>query len=259
MIAFYQPAGNSADRSEIPTTGRMTLPPEAVAALHDLKVAAAQAGYRDTRAHLRFRAYVKALRAAGWTFQSIGTDLGVSREYVRQVAAADAPEFNDLPPVPAVPPKPQPEPRLTKWEALPHLAPETAEWMRTLHADARRVNGVTPADSPLRVATIRLTELIAEEVTRGVTVAEVARTLGVTHYAVRSRLARHGYDTPCPSAASPVYLGRPRSWGAPVSHCKAGHPMSGDNLRVTVPGGLRVCRACEKRRQSEYRQRQAAS
>lgn len=49
---------------------------------------------------------------------------------------------------------------------------------------------------------------------------------------------------------------------APAAHqarqveCKAGHPLSGDNLYVNK--GKRYCRECNKRRSAEYRRRKSA-
>jgi len=38
------------------------------------------------------------------------------------------------------------------------------------------------------------------------------------------------------------------------SHCKAGHPLSGDNLYLTR-SGKRMCRECDRRRGREWRER----
>jgi len=39
------------------------------------------------------------------------------------------------------------------------------------------------------------------------------------------------------------------------THCLRGHPLSGENLKMT-PDGRRQCRACERWRASSYRRRQ---
>jgi len=39
------------------------------------------------------------------------------------------------------------------------------------------------------------------------------------------------------------------------THCKHGHPLSGDNLRI-APNGVRVCRACNAANQQAFRERQ---
>lgn len=42
-----------------------------------------------------------------------------------------------------------------------------------------------------------------------------------------------------------------RDQGAPVSHCKWGHPYSGDNLHVTK-AGVRVCLECRRKRGQQW-------
>ena len=39
------------------------------------------------------------------------------------------------------------------------------------------------------------------------------------------------------------------------THCKHGHPLSGDNLRIS-PNGVRACRACNAANQKAFRERQ---
>jgi len=41
---------------------------------------------------------------------------------------------------------------------------------------------------------------------------------------------------------------------ARATHCDAGHPLSGDNLKIRVRGrrAWRVCRTCKNRKQQEY-------
>ena len=38
------------------------------------------------------------------------------------------------------------------------------------------------------------------------------------------------------------------------THCKHGHPLSGDNLRIS-PNGMRACRACNAAAQRAFRER----
>ena len=42
------------------------------------------------------------------------------------------------------------------------------------------------------------------------------------------------------------------------THCKHGHPLSGDNLRIG-PNGTRACRACNAANQRAFRERQLKS
>lgn len=48
--------------------------------------------------------------------------------------------------------------------------------------------------------------------------------------------------------------GRSNSGNRIKTHCKKGHPLSGDNLRIN-PNGSRQCRACHAERQREYRKK----
>ena len=41
------------------------------------------------------------------------------------------------------------------------------------------------------------------------------------------------------------------------AHCKHGHPLSGENLRIG-PNGVRACRACNAANQQAFRERQRA-
>lgn len=45
--------------------------------------------------------------------------------------------------------------------------------------------------------------------------------------------------------------GRMRGWCADKTHCKNGHPLSGDNL-YTRPDGVRECRTCVRQRHRAY-------
>jgi hypothetical protein len=42
--------------------------------------------------------------------------------------------------------------------------------------------------------------------------------------------------------------------GAIKTHCKHGHPMSGDNLRVDPRTGMRICKACKREEQRRFRE-----
>jgi len=52
-------------------------------------------------------------------------------------------------------------------------------------------------------------------------------------------------------ARSPIIIWEKR---AALTHCKYGHPLSGENIRWGK-GRERVCRACDNRRSEEYRKR----
>lgn len=135
--------------------------------------------------------YSVALRRAGWTLSSISAATGVTRERIRQVvetAPEDITVPNDLP-VPHPPLKPVKakkeyvEPDADKLARLLELQP---------YAQQNRHNS-----SENRQAAEDYTALIWEVHDQdGVTLYRLAKRLGVTHGALRFRLARYGYKLP---------------------------------------------------------------
>jgi biotin operon repressor len=150
----------------------------------------------------------------GWPAAALARALGVSRQAVGH-HVANAPVLRRLPvQVPAVPPRPVPEP---KPRAEPvHLDPAVAERLRVLAETARTVNGAMPADHAARHDSVLLSFLLAQERGRGVSVAELAKTVGMTTVGVRKRLARHGYTDLAPSEVHIAYKGRSR-WDPPAA------------------------------------------
>ncbi len=224
------------------------LPPATVAVLRSMRAE----GDRD-----RLDAYLRLLHLNGWTYRSLGTALGVWPQAVQQRVARNGRHVTDLPPVPLPPAQHQPmrAPRRTRLK----VRPEVAETLRDLQTRATRVNGATPADSPDREASVQLSRALAALVEQGVTGYHLAQVLGVTPGAVYTRLARHGYASAYQSQAT--YQGHP-AWttdeGRPLTHCKRGHELAGENLR-TLKDGRRVCRECDRRRGAEYRARRGGA
>lgn len=252
MIETFTPGGNTNDTHTLHSP-RLAIDTDAALILHELRCAAAEVNYGSTPENDRFRAYVAALRATGWSLAAIGLPLGVTREYVRQLAL-DAPAVADLPPVPA-PVRVERARRPLLRDSLPRISDERAADLRRLHAVCRTVNGGTAADDPRREASVRFTEMVAEDYARGVPVRWIANAVGVTPYAIKARLARHGYTEAAPSVADQRYIGRPAARTVPSDTCRRNHQLSGDNLRITVPGGVRVCVACERIHAANYRAR----
>jgi transposase-like protein len=85
---------------------------------------------------------------------------------------------------------------------------EEIKRLTMLQRRATRVNGATPADHPDRKASVELTQLIDQLVSRKVSMGQIARILGVTRGAVASRLMRHGFRKAYPSITD-VYKGQP--------------------------------------------------
>ena len=137
--------------------------------------------------------YIIALRSRGWTLDSIGDALELSRERVRQIAAkVDDEKVSDA--VRDVGPLPSPTPRLKPVvEKKPRMEPlpENVERMLELQPLAQQVRG---NGGKHRTEAEEYTRLINfEHAERGVPLTRLAEALGVTHGALRFRLVRYGY------------------------------------------------------------------
>ena len=145
--------------------------------------------------------YARALRAAGWTLQSISDATDLTRERVRQIVSEpDATVYNAAMPswrVPEPPTRERPVERV-------YIEPDPAKLARMLELKplAQRVRSNSPN---FRDEAEEYTRLIAEvHLKDGVTLYRLAKRLGVTHGALRFRLARYGYKAPA-SGSSKVY------------------------------------------------------
>jgi hypothetical protein len=139
-------------------------------------------------------AYIKALRERGWTLEAIGECCGITRERVRQIsdkipmseALRIAVEGH---PIPEPPKYPEPE---VKDVVLP--TKETLERLLELQPLAQQVRS---HGKQFRKEAEEYTYLLNHaHVVEGVTLYRLAKCLGVTHGALRFRLARYGYLTP---------------------------------------------------------------
>lgn len=144
--------------------------------------------------------YIRDLRAAGWTLQSIAAASGVTRERVRQIVAEGTPEgfrhkaSYTIPPVPTKPEKAKP--------VYVEPSPETLARLLELQENARKVRG---NGKNFRAEAEEYTRLLNHAHTvEGVTLYRLAKRLGVTHGALRYRLVRYGYKQPV-SGQSKVY------------------------------------------------------
>lgn len=149
--------------------------------------------YGTGNRHL-LQTYIVSLREAGWTFESMAKPLGVSRERIRQLynevypsafpsalAEARANGFV-VPERPMKPVKPKYTPRQVAPEALARLLELQP------YAERVRANSVR-----FRAEAEEFSALLNEQRKAGVTVYQLAKALGVTNAAVRSRLVRYGY------------------------------------------------------------------
>ena len=151
------------------------------------------------------RGYATALRNEGWTLQSVADLFGVSREMVRQMvvktekALADSVvKKYDL----VVPSIPEKERRTTSTRVFVEPSAETLARLLELQPMAQAVRSFSKA---YRAEAEEYTALLNYSHTvEGVTLYRLAKRLGVTHGALRFRLARYGYKQPV-NGSSRVY------------------------------------------------------
>lgn len=141
-------------------------------------------------------AYMKALRERGWTLDSIGACADISRERVRQVTSA-------IPMSEAIrvavegypiPEPPRYEEKIPRESRYVEPTEETLTRLLELQPYAQQVRSY---GSRYRKEAEEYTWLINYAHTvEGVTLYRLAKRLGVTHGALRFRLARYGYKKP---------------------------------------------------------------
>ncbi len=166
-----------------------TLPPEVVDSFESL------GDDLETR-----NLYSAALRRKGWTLASISAATGVTRERIRQI---DAAQEDVLLPLNRYLPLPSPPEKAVKARKT-YVEPDAGKLARLLElqpdAQQNRHNS-----EEFREAAEQYTALVWEvHNTDGVTLYRLAKRLGVTHGALRFRLARYGYKEP-ESGVSKVY------------------------------------------------------
>lgn len=147
-------------------------------------------------------AYIKALRERGWTLESIGQGTGLTRERVRQIADK-TPMGEALRiaiagySIPEPPRVEEPEERV-----FVEPSPETLQRLLELQPLAQQVRSY---GKQYRKEAEEYSWLINYAHTvEGVTLYRLAKRLGVTHGALRFRLARYGYLEP-KTATSKAY------------------------------------------------------
>lgn len=141
--------------------------------------------------------YIVALRAVGWTLQSIAAVTDLTRERIRQIAGS--PHVQPAAYTGAWPVPTPPEVEVKAKREYIEPKPETLARLQELYVSARLVRGRT---TKYRVEAEEFTKLLYDthrpiaEGGEGVTLYRLAKRLGVTHAALRFRLARYGYKEP---------------------------------------------------------------
>lgn len=140
---------------------------------------------------LERKAYVMRLTKEGWTYQSIATELGITREAVRLYTVRPLSDeimkkVADLP----VPPIPVKEVYGTRIKRVA-IEPEVLERLKELHALASKVRG---KGKKYRQEAEDFTKLAWETKQKGVSTYAIAKALGITHGALLFRFVRYGYQ-----------------------------------------------------------------
>jgi hypothetical protein len=159
------------------------LPNQVTAAFSSLRSTTEKSEQRNT--------YIVELRAQGWTLESIALASNMTRERVRQIVALNKGKAL------AASGLPLPTPPIKEIKApKTYTEPTTATLTRLLelqpNAQKPRANVTT-----YRADSDEYTKLVHHAHTvEGVPIYRLAKRLGVTNAALRSRLLRHGYMKP---------------------------------------------------------------
>jgi transcriptional regulator with XRE-family HTH domain len=142
---------------------------------------------------------IRELRFKHWTYEAVATACGITRERVRQIYTSEP--LTGYVTIPFDIPEPPVKPERSKPVYI-EPTPETLKRLLELQPYAQQVrsNG-----KKYREEAEEYTKLLNYSHTvEGVTLYRLAKRLGVTHGALRSRLARYGYKKP-KTAKSKVY------------------------------------------------------
>ena len=135
------------------------------------------------------RAYAKRLVEQGWTSKAVAHVLSVTRQavnlYLAKVNAEAEAKVKELP-IPELPSK-----AIYKSELVEAPA-EALEKLKELHKVAKLVRGRSQKH---RTEADDFTRLAWEQVSSGVTIYSLAKSLGVTPSSLQFRFVRYGYKT----------------------------------------------------------------
>jgi transcriptional regulator with XRE-family HTH domain len=171
-------------KHHVPMRSGLTLPPVVVIALHL---------FQKDQLHQR-DAYIYALRMNGWTLESVGQALDLSRERIRQLESRAKPlDVIAILSNPGSYPVPEVPTRIVEEEVVVYAepSPETLARLLELKPIAEKVRSFSPTG---REAAEEYTRLLNYARTvEGVPLYRLAKRLGVTHGALHFRLVRYGY------------------------------------------------------------------
>ncbi len=135
--------------------------------------------------------YVWRLRKEeGWSLESIGQAIGVTREMIRLIVEKlDRAPFQLLPSVASQPVPRRARIKKVKYKRTP-IDPEDLRVLKELHATATLVRGKSEKN---RTEAEEFTRLLHEQTLLGVSTYTLAKELGLTVGAINLRLIRYGY------------------------------------------------------------------
>jgi hypothetical protein len=154
-----------------------TLPKEVGEALRNLSLA-------------ERKAYATELVNAGWTLQSIGNELGITREAVRlyTLKQSDTETLSKVKSLP-IPPIPTKEIYTTRIKRV-QIDPNVLLQLKELHSKAVMVRGKSPK---YRDEAEQFTKLAWEQIQLGITAYALAKAIGISNGALIFRFVRYGY------------------------------------------------------------------
>lgn len=145
----------------------------------------------------RFRAWLRDAHQYGYSMDSLGQVIGITRERIRQLIL-QAEDVSGVPLVVGAPPPaldlpwPTQKALRLRWPR-PTLTSQEVDSLHTLQEGAKQCRGNMAADDARREASERLTSTLTDLVDRrGFSYAELAAALGVQPRTVFARLRRHG-------------------------------------------------------------------
>ena len=190
------------------TDWKMHLPADFAAQLQELYEQQKPFGGNRRKPNDAFLSTIAAARNQGWTLQSLGEAVGLSRERIRQLLYIED-RWWGRPPiaVPDAPPRPLTKRDTTRLERAtrpgrPSLTDDEKAELRGLQGKANASSRMRP-DHPAVLAGCQLAALMDGHLKRGCSLADVAAGAGVTRAAVVLRLGRFGYRSLPPSQRRP--------------------------------------------------------
>lgn len=165
--------------TELPKRSKQTLPKEVADVLRTLPLK-------------ERKAYATELSKAGWTLQSIATELKITREAVRLYAKATTNDESEVRKAIAGLPIPPLPTRTVEREVIKRVSidDDVLVTLKELYSKAKLVRG---KGKNYRKEAEDFTKLAYAQIERGVTTYALAKALGITNSALQFRFTRYGY------------------------------------------------------------------